>query len=88
VSDASSLSTSVPLTETQANQLLAILANASSSYQDGGKASPKTVNWDQVMAQAQDVLSAQQIAAISAEAQLGKLWPLLAQFQQSNPPTK
>jgi hypothetical protein len=76
------------LTETQANQLLMILANASSSYQDGGKATLKTVDWDQVMAQAQGVLSAQQIAAMSAEAQLGKLGPLITQFRQSNPSTK
>jgi RNA polymerase sigma factor (sigma-70 family) len=88
VRDASSMSTSVPITETQANQLLMILANASSSYQGGGKASPNTVDWDQVMVQAQGVLSAQQIAAISAEAQLGKLMPLVAQFRQSSPPTK
>jgi RNA polymerase sigma factor (sigma-70 family) len=88
VNDASSLSTSAPITETQANQLLMILANASSSYQGGGNASAKTINWDQVMVQAQGVLSAQQIAAISAEAQLGKLGPLVYQFRKSNPPAK
>jgi len=88
VSDTSSMSTSAPLTDTQASQLLMIIANASSSYQDGDKASPNTVNWDQVMVQAQGVLSAQQIAAISAEVQLGKLKSLNAQFQQSKQPEK
>jgi len=88
VNDALSLSTSTPITETQANQLLMILANASRSYQGGGNASAKTINWDQVMVQAQGVFSTQQIAAISAEAQLGKLKSLNAQFQQSKQPEK
>jgi RNA polymerase sigma factor (sigma-70 family) len=83
VNDASSMSTSVPFTGTQANQLLTIIANASSSYQTGGNASLNTVNWDQVMAQAQGVLSPQQMGALSAEAQLGKLDLLIAQFRQA-----
>jgi hypothetical protein len=80
VGDVSTLSVGAPLTPTQSAQLLTIFANASSSYQSGGVARPPTVDWDQVMIQAQGVLSPVQLNALKAEAQGPKVMALIAQF--------
>ena len=48
---------SPPLTGEQETQLMQVLANASASYQGGGKADQKSINWDMVYDQAETLLS-------------------------------
>jgi len=48
---------SPPLTDVQETQLMQVLANASASYQGGGKADQKSINWDMVYDQAETLLS-------------------------------
>jgi len=48
---------SPPLTGGQETQLTQVLANASASYQGGGKADPNSINWDMVYDQADTLLS-------------------------------
>jgi hypothetical protein len=83
VNDVSSLSISEPLNPQQSAQLLTILANASSSYQGGGKATQLSVDWSQAVPQAQGILSAAQINALNAESQLAQVSSLGRQFLQS-----
>jgi hypothetical protein len=88
LNDASSLSTSAPITGEQGDQLLMILAKASSSYQTGGIAAPKTIDWNQVVSQAQGILTAPQLAAVKVEAELAQLGPLLNEFRKPASTTK
>lgn len=88
LNDASSLSTSAPITGEQGDQLLMILAKASSSYQTGGVASAKTIDWNQVESQSQGILTAPQLAAMKVEAELAQLGPLLNEFRKTVPATK
>jgi hypothetical protein len=88
VNDVSSLSFGAPLTPGQSTQLLNVLANASGNYVGGGKASPQAVNWDQVLSQAQGILSEQQVAALKAEAALPQLMSMVKDFYQNHPPAK
>jgi len=88
VNDISSLSISAPINPSQYTQLLNVLANASSSYASGGKADPQSVDWNQVLPQAQGILSEAQINALKAESQLFQLDPLMEQFYQNQQPPK
>jgi hypothetical protein len=88
VNDVSSLSFAAPLTPGQSTQLLNALANSSGSYVSGGKANPQSVNWDQVLPQAQGILSEQQITALKAEAALPQLMSMVKDFYKNNPPAK
>jgi RNA polymerase sigma factor (sigma-70 family) len=88
LNDASSLSTSAPITGEQGDQLLMILAKASSSYQTGGIAAPKTIDWNQVVSQSQGILTTPQLAAVKVEAELAQLGPLLNEFRKTAPATK
>ncbi len=88
VHDMSSLSPNAPLTQDQTVQVLGILANASSSFQSGGKADPKTIDWSQVEAQAQGVLTKPQIAALRAESKLPQVGQLIKEYYRNQPPAK
>jgi hypothetical protein len=79
-----------PLTQPQATRLREILANASTSYQAGGKAEPATIDWSRVMEQAQGFLTPPQFSALKADAQLPQISLLMKQFyqQQGQPPAK
>lgn len=56
------------LTYAQAGQLLQVIANASHSFQRGGAVDRNSVNWDQVVAQATDILPPALLAALKTEA--------------------
>ena len=73
---------------THSTPLLNLLANSSNPYASGGKASLQSVNWDQVLPQAQGFLSEPQLAALKAEAQLPQIMSLIKDFYQKNPPAK
>jgi RNA polymerase sigma factor (sigma-70 family) len=88
VTDASTLSTTEPLSPQQSIQLLNLIANASSSYVSGGKADPQTVDWGQVLPQAQGILSPAQYNALSAESQGTQVMGLVRQYYQSQSPAK
>lgn len=88
VSDVSSLSLSEPISSQQSAQLLTILANANSSYQGGGAATPQAIDWSQAVPQARGILSAAQISALNAESQFVQLGALSRQFYQNPPAPK
>jgi RNA polymerase sigma factor (sigma-70 family) len=62
---AASYYTPTPLTADQGSQLQSLLAAQSSTYTDGGVASPAAVDWNQAMAQAKGILSGSQLASLS-----------------------
>ena len=88
VSDISSMSVFQPFTPEQSNQLLKVLANANSAYQSGGKVTPQTIDWNQVITQSQSFLSESQLTAVKAEAQLPQIMGLIKDFYQAQPPKK
>ncbi len=88
VNDVSSLSISAPLTQEQSSQLMNILANASSAYGSGGRATAQSIDWSQALAQAQGILSEPQMNALRAESQLGQLMGLVKQYYQNPQPQK
>lgn len=51
-----------PLSVTQGEQLIEIIANTSKSYREGGAANPNEIHWDAVDMQAQRILSAEQFS--------------------------
>ena len=80
---------SAPLTQAQGSQLIQILADASPSYQAGGKPDPHTINWDEASVRATAILSGPQLQAFNAEAQFYRLGAEAAQFYaQRQPSTK
>lgn len=60
-------------TRAQTGQLLQIIANASQSFQQGRSLDLASVDWDQVVAQAADILSPAQLNALKVDAQNRKL---------------
>ena len=62
--------TDTPLTSDQSDQLTQILAINSSSYQNGGKATKLSINWNTALAQAQGILSAPQLEVLQNQATL------------------
>ncbi len=88
VNDVSSLSFASPLTPGQSSQLLGLLANATPQYASGGKANQQSINWDQVLPQAQGILSEQQLAALKAEAALPQIMSMVKDFYKNSPPAK
>ncbi len=59
------------------------MANASPSFQNGGKADPTDLeHWDKASAQAAAVLSGPQLALFNAEAQGARAVRLIKQFYQ------
>lgn len=85
VTDISSMSVFVPFTPEQSKQLLQVVTNASAAYQTGGKVTPQSVDWNQVIAQSQSFLSEPQLNAVKAEAQLPQIMTLIKQFYQAQP---
>jgi hypothetical protein len=73
---------STPLSSAQAGQLTRFLADASSAYQSGNPADTATIDWDQVLSQAQGILSNAQYEALKAEYLKPQLDQLHAQFNQ------
>ncbi|HVS54603.1 MAG TPA: hypothetical protein VHD62_19765 [Opitutaceae bacterium] len=87
VSDISSMSVFVPLTPEQSKQLLQVVASATPAYQTGGRVTPQSIDWEQVIAQSQSFLSEPQLNAVKAEAQLPQVMALIKQFYQAQSPT-
>jgi hypothetical protein len=88
VNEISSLSMDAPLSRDQTAQLIAIVANASPAYQSGGRADPRTVDWNQVEAQARNVLSEAQLNALHAQSLFTPLQALVKGFYETRPPAK
>ncbi len=60
--------TTAPLSPEQADQLAQVLASASDSYQHGGSARGNLIyNWDQVRAQAEAILTPEQMSAFQSQ---------------------
>lgn len=72
---ASSMAPREPLRAVQFGQLQQLLAEASSAYQGGGRATWETVDWSQVLARAPAFLSEAQLAEVRGYAQF---WRLIA----------
>ncbi len=88
VTDISSMSVFRPFTPDQSNQLLKVIANANSTYQSGGRVTPQTTDWNQVIAQSQSFLSESQLNAVKAEAQLPQIMGLIKEFYDAQAPKK
>jgi len=77
-----------PLTAAQAAALIPIFARASSSYQNGGNVQSDDTDWPAVLAQAQSILSAAQLAALqeqhSTNAVLSAMWKRAYQLGYKN----
>jgi len=69
-----------PLTGQQIEQLTQLMAQSSSSYQNGAKATPETIDWAAVLAQAPAFLSQSQIAALQGAAEVNQAVSLVKQF--------
>jgi hypothetical protein len=74
-----------PITAAQAAQLQSILANASATYQSNEATSTATIDWNQVLSQAQGFLSQPQLATLKAEAQNVQVQVLAKRFFLSQP---
>jgi len=88
VNQISNLSPDAPLSRDQSAQLLAIFANTSPTYQSGGKADPKTIDWNQAEAQARSVLTESQLEALHAQSLFPSLMTLVKGFYENRAPTK
>jgi hypothetical protein len=69
-----------PLTGSQSEQLLELMAQSSSDYRGGKEASTKTVDWDAVMAQASGFLAPSQLATLQGVAQENRFEALAREF--------
>ena len=63
--------------------MIAAAANASGSYQTGGKIDAATFDREEILAQASKFLSPTQLAALASDTQGGPLLALVKQFYQS-----
>jgi len=72
-----------PLSLAQEQQLITVAANASGSYQAGGKIDPATFDREEVLAQASNFLSPTQLAALASDTAGAPLQALVKQFYQS-----
>lgn len=88
VSEISSLSPDAPLSRDQSTQLLGIIASANPAYQSGGTADPKTIDWNQVEAQARTVLTESQLNALHAQSQFTPLMAQMKAFYEARPKGK
>jgi hypothetical protein len=71
-----------PYSGAQAAQLLQILANANTSFQQGKSFDAKTVDWDSAITQAAAILSPAQLNALNAQVQRARVVTLLDNFWQ------
>jgi hypothetical protein len=72
--------TSTPLSTAQADQLTQILANSSTQYQNGGYATPNTINWPTALGQAQALLTPTQFQALQGRYNSIQVNQLMTQF--------
>jgi len=77
-----------PLTALQREQLVDVLAKASSQYQSGGPADVLTIDRPTALAQANQFLAGTQYAALEVGTQMWQVGSLLKQFFQTQPPGK
>jgi hypothetical protein len=68
------------LTNSQAAQLIQILAYSSDNYQSGGKIDLTAVDWDKATAQAASILTSPQLEAFNAERQLNRVVGMVNQY--------
>ena len=76
--------TSEPLTASQHEQLLYIMANASGKYQAGGNANATSIDWSQAMPQAARILSPAQLVALRASSRIAETMKLVKQFYRQD----
>jgi len=90
VSDVSKLTSyqSNPLSASQEQQLINVVAGASASYQAGGNIDPTTINSAQIVSQSGKFLSPTQLTALSGDVQMAGILALIKQFYQSPAGTK
>jgi hypothetical protein len=74
--------TSTPLTVAQGEQVLNVLAGASSSYRDGGTASPASVDWPRALQQIQPLLPPAQFDSVKANSRGLEIMALVKQYYQ------
>jgi len=74
--------TSTPFTSSQSGKLLNALSTASPSYQNGGNADLTTIDIPSALAQAKQVLSPNQYAALETNFSGLELWKLKEQYYQ------
>jgi hypothetical protein len=74
-----------PMTSAQAAQLTQILANNSSTYQSGGRATPNSIDWDSAAVQAAGTLPPAQVQAMTTFGTLNALLNLVRQFNATQP---
>jgi hypothetical protein len=79
---------SAPLTGSQSEQLLGLMAQSSSDYRGGRDASTKSVDWDAVMAQAPAFLAPSQLATLQGTAQVYRFEVLAREFDAQQTPPK
>lgn len=72
-----------PLSLAQEQQLIAVAASASGSYQTGGKIDAATFDREEVLVQASKFLSPTQLAALASDTEGGPFLALVKQFYQS-----
>jgi hypothetical protein len=75
-----------PLTSDQAAELTQILANNSSAYKSGGRATPNSVDWAAAEAQAAGTLTPAEVRAMTSMSDLGALSSLVKQFYATRGP--
>jgi hypothetical protein len=76
----------VPLTGTQEDELLQLLANASGQYQAGGAASTGTLDWPAIMDRARPLLLPSQFSALEVARDKSQVYQLASQFYSSRAP--
>ena len=74
--------TSTPLSESQASELVQIIANADAGYRNGGAADPDEtkIDWDEAMPQAQAILSEPQLSVLRMRSEFSRVTQLEDQF--------
>jgi len=77
-----------PITQSQVDQLLNVLANASGKFQAGGPADPISIDWPTALPQAGQILNVTQYANFKAAAQIAQVMALVNQYYLMQSPGK
>jgi hypothetical protein len=77
-----------PLTGDQSEQLVQLMAQASSDFRNGKEATSDSLDWDTVMAQAPSFLAPSQVATLQGVAQLNRFRTLARAFDAQQAPAK
>jgi hypothetical protein len=77
-----------PFTGDQSEQLVQLMAQASSDFRNGKDATVSSVDWDTVMAQAPTFLTPSQVATLQGVAQLNRFRTLARAFDAQQSPAK